>query len=57
MDIEADKDIITVYSGDLMPDDPDTAPASATIPLAKLAPKQAIKSSRHTPSWARARLT
>ncbi|MBC8463307.1 DNA-directed RNA polymerase subunit D, partial [Candidatus Bathyarchaeota archaeon] len=43
MDVEADEDIITVYSGDLVPDDPDTAPASATIPLAKLAPKQAIK--------------
>ncbi len=43
MDIKADEDIITVYSGDLVPDDPDTAPASATIPLAKLAPKQAIK--------------
>ena len=43
MDIEADEDSITVYSGDLVPDDPDTAPASATIPLAKLAPKQAIK--------------
>jgi len=43
MDIEADEDIITVYSGDLVPDDPDTAPVSAKIILAKLAPKQAIK--------------
>ena len=43
MDVEADEDIKTVYSGDLVPDDPKTAPASAGIPLAKLAPKQAIR--------------
>jgi len=43
MDVEADEEIKTVYSGDLVPDDPKTAPASAGIPLAKLAPKQAIR--------------
>jgi len=35
MDVEADEEIKTVYSGDLVPDDPKTAPASAGIPLAK----------------------
>ncbi len=43
MDVEADEEIVTVYTGDLMPDDPATLPVSATIPLAKLAPKQAIR--------------
>ena len=43
MDVEADEEIRTVYSGDLVPDDPKTAPASARIPLAKLAPNQAIR--------------
>ena len=43
MDVEAGEDVRTVYSGDLVADDPKTAPASAGIPLAKLAPKQAIK--------------
>jgi len=43
MDVEADEEIITVYSGDLVPDDPKTAPVSAKIPLAKLAPNQAIR--------------
>ena len=43
MDVEAGEEIRTVYSGDLIPDDPKTAPVSARIPLAKLAPNQAIK--------------
>ncbi len=43
MDVEADEDTVTVYSGDLTPDDPNTAPASKGIPLAKLAPGQAIR--------------
>jgi DNA-directed RNA polymerase subunit D len=43
MDVEAGDDTITVYSGDLTPDDPKTAPASKGIPLAKLGPGQAIK--------------
>jgi DNA-directed RNA polymerase subunit D len=43
MDVEAGDDSLTVYSGDLTPDDPKTAPASKGIPLAKLAPGQAIR--------------
>ena len=43
MDVEAEEDTVTVYSGDLIPDDPKTAPASKGIPLAKLAPGQAIR--------------
>lgn len=43
MDIESGEDTVTVYSGDLTPDDPKTAPASKGIPLAKLAPGQAIR--------------
>ena len=43
MDVEADEDVVTVYSGDLIPDDPKTAPASKGIPLAKLAPGQSIR--------------
>jgi DNA-directed RNA polymerase subunit D len=43
MDVEAGDDIVTVYSGDLIPEDPSIAPVSNRIPLAKLAPGQAIK--------------
>ena len=43
MDVEAGDDAVTVYSGDLIPDDPNTAPASKGIPLAKLAPGQSIR--------------
>lgn len=43
MDVESTGDTITVYSGDLVADDPNTAPASANIVLAKLAEKQAIR--------------
>lgn len=43
MDIEAEEDTVTVYSGDLVPEDPSIAPVSGSIPLAKLAPEQAIK--------------
>jgi DNA-directed RNA polymerase subunit D len=43
MDVENTGNSITVYSGDLMPDDPNTAPASDRIVLAKLADGQAIK--------------
>jgi DNA-directed RNA polymerase subunit D len=43
MDIEAGEDTVTVYSGDLIPEDPSIAPVSSRIPLAKLAPGQAIK--------------
>ena len=43
MDVESGEDTVTVYSGDMTPDDPKTAPASKGIPLAKLAPGQAIR--------------
>lgn len=43
MDVEAKDDTVTVYSGDLVPEDLSIAPASKRIPLAKLAPGQAIK--------------
>ncbi len=43
MDVEAGDDAVTVYSGDLIPEDPSIAPVSNRIPLAKLAPGQAIK--------------
>ena len=43
MDVEATGNTITVYSGDLTPDDPNTAPVSDRIVLAKLADGQAIK--------------
>ena len=43
MDIETTEETITVYSGDLIPEDPATGPASKKIPLAKIAPGQAIR--------------
>jgi DNA-directed RNA polymerase subunit D len=43
MDVETPDNSITVYSGDLIPDDPNTAPASESIVLAKLANGQSIK--------------
>ncbi len=43
LEVEATEGIRTVYSGDLKPADPDTAPVSHTIPLVKLAPGQEIK--------------
>jgi DNA-directed RNA polymerase subunit D len=43
MDIEAGDDTRTVYSGDLIPEDPITIPANQKIPIVKLAPKQAIR--------------
>ena len=43
LDVEAKDDTVTVYSGDLVPEDPSIAPVSTRIPLAKLAPGQAIK--------------
>ena len=43
MDVESTGDTITVYSGDLVPDDPNTAPASDKVVLAKLAEGQAIR--------------
>jgi len=43
LEIEANDKIITVYSGDMVPENPDIAPISDKIPLAKLAPDQRIK--------------
>jgi DNA-directed RNA polymerase subunit D len=43
LDIEAKDDTVTVYSGDLIPEDPETVPANTNIPIAKLAPKQALR--------------
>ena len=40
---EAKDDTVTVYSGDLIPEDPETVPANQNIPIAKLAPKQALR--------------
>jgi DNA-directed RNA polymerase subunit D len=43
LEIEAKDKITTVYSGDMVPENPDIAPVSDKIPLAKLAPDQRIK--------------
>ncbi|OGD55134.1 hypothetical protein A3K81_01850 [Candidatus Bathyarchaeota archaeon RBG_13_60_20] len=43
MDVRATEDRLTVYSGDLVSEDPKNGPASPRIPLAKLAPGQAIR--------------
>ena len=43
MDMESKDGSITIYSGDLTPDDPNVAPASESIILAKLAEGQAIR--------------
>jgi len=43
MDVKATEDKLTVYSGDLVSEDPKMGPASPSIPLAKLAPGQAIR--------------
>ena len=43
MDVESTGDAVTVYSGDLVSDDPNTAPANSNIVLAKLVDKQAIR--------------
>ena len=43
MDVEATDGNVTVYSGDLVSEDPSIAPVSTRIPLAKLAPGQAIR--------------
>ena len=43
LEFEAKDKITTVYSGDMVPENPDIAPVSDKIPLAKLAPGQRIK--------------
>jgi DNA-directed RNA polymerase subunit D len=43
LEAEATDKTITVYSADLKPENPDIAPVSDKIPIAKLAPEQRIK--------------
>ncbi len=43
LDVRAGEEPLTVYSGDLTSEDPKVAPVSPKIPLAKLAPGQAIR--------------
>lgn len=43
LDVEATDSVRTVYSSDLVPNNPDIAPVSKKIPLAKLAPTQRIR--------------
>ncbi|HEX9914169.1 MAG TPA: DNA-directed RNA polymerase subunit D [Candidatus Bathyarchaeia archaeon] len=43
MDVEAKEGKVTVYSGDLVSQDPKITPASTRIPLAKLVPGQSIR--------------
>jgi DNA-directed RNA polymerase subunit D len=43
LDVEARDNSLTVYSGDLTPDDPNTAPSNENIMLAKLAEGQSIR--------------
>ena len=43
LEIEADNKTMTVYSGDMKPENPDIAPVSDKIPIVKLAPDQRIK--------------
>lgn len=43
LDVQAEDDTITVYSGEMESEDPNIVPASKNIPLAKLAPNQAIR--------------
>jgi DNA-directed RNA polymerase subunit D len=43
LDVEAEDETRTVYSGDLVPGDPEIRPVNQGIPLSKLAPGQAIR--------------
>ena len=43
LDVQAGDEVRTVYSGDLVPEDPDVAPTSDEIPIVKLAPGQKIR--------------
>ena len=43
LEVEADDKTITVYSGDLKPENPSIVPVSDKIPIAKLAPEQKMK--------------
>jgi len=43
LDVEAKDDVRTVYSGDLVAENPNVRPVSEKIPIAKLAPNQRLK--------------
>ncbi len=43
LDVSAEGEVRTVYSGDLVPEDPNIKPVSPRIPLVKLAPGQTVK--------------
>jgi len=43
LDVEAKDGVKTVYSGDLMPENPNIVPVSDKVPIVKLAPDQRIK--------------
>lgn len=43
LDVEAKRGVRTVYSGDLIPEDPAVVPVSDKIPIVKLAPGQRIR--------------
>jgi len=43
LDVEATDSVRTVYSGELIPNNPDIAPVSDKIPIVKLAPTQRIR--------------
>jgi len=43
LDVEAEKEGRTIYSKDLVPEDPNIAPVSGEIPIVKLAPGQKIR--------------
>lgn len=43
LDVEAKDDVRTVYSGEVIPDDPDITPVGDKIPIVKLAPGQRVR--------------
>ncbi|PVX25333.1 MAG: DNA-directed RNA polymerase subunit D [Candidatus Bathyarchaeum sp.] len=43
LEVEAEEKTMTVYTSDMKPENPDIAPVSDKIPIAKLAPEQRIK--------------
>jgi DNA-directed RNA polymerase subunit D len=43
LDVEAETDTLTVYSGDFVSEDPAVVPAHPEIPLTKIAPGQAVR--------------
>ena len=43
LDVQAGDTVRTVYSGDMVPEDPNTVPVSEKIPIVKLAPGQRVR--------------